>query len=81
MSTIEKQQAELEKAIKIAEQQRRSTKKYEAKLREDPEKLEKRRQKQREYQRAYRERNHELCNVRSMMAYHQKKCKNIVNEA
>ena len=81
MSTIEKQQAELEKAIKIAEQQRRSTKKYEDKIRQDPEKVEKHRQKQREYQRAYRERNRELCNQRSMMAYHQKKYKNIVNEA
>ena len=80
MTTLEQKQAEIEKAMKIAEQQRRSTKKYEAKLREDPEKLEKRREKQREYQRAFRERNRELCNERSRNAYHQKMYKGFVNE-
>jgi hypothetical protein len=75
MSTIEKQQAELEKAIKIAEQSRKSSAKYNEKVKEDPELYADKLVKHREYNKLYYQRNREARQAKAREAYHKRKLK------
>lgn len=78
MSTIEKQQEELEKAIKTAEISRKSSKTYYERKKEDPEWMEMQRARQREYNRQWRAKNKENYKEKQLQYYYNKKLRNLI---